>query len=222
MSLALVRQQTFARSPVRLPQRRGFAQLARAIADSLHAPIRRVQWADECFVTGADDHADRVAVLAVRFGRTVGLDEVSLASLWLGALLHDEGKARLPEGLLGKQGPLSQQEWVWIHQHPLLGMEVARTRGVEDRNALLTILYHHERWDGLGYPVGLREAAIPPLARIAALCDVFDALRSERPYKAAWSLEETLDYITRQGGSQFDPELSSLFVEFARTTEDPR
>ncbi len=188
--------------------------MARSIADTLSSPVRRVRWSEVGFSRDIDDHSERVASLAVQFGVSLGLNPSALQSLYHGALFHDAGKIDLPEGLLNKQGALTENDWHHVRQHPQLGFELARARGVADLDALRAILHHHERWDGDGYPLGLKHRAIPVSARIVSLCDVFDALRSVRSYKSAWSLDLTLDYISKQSGRQFDPELAPLFVRF--------
>lgn len=209
--------------PFEAPQRvfdvsfehRGFAQVAREIADTLHSPIRRAPWSADRILHDADQHAQRVAAMAVRLGQRMGVGGDVIRSLRRGALLHDLGKHRLPDGLLGKRAPLTAQEWLLVRRHPQLGFELARHRGIEDRQALLVILHHHERWDGTGYPLGLHKTAIPLVARVTALCDVFDALASEREYKEAWPLDRTLSHIEAGAGTQFDPELTAMFLESA-------
>ncbi len=191
----------------------GLTQTAREIVDALHSPVRRVPWSADRIFHSADRHAQRVSAMAVRLGRAAGLSDGVLSSLGRGALLHDLGKEQLPGGLLGKSGALTDHEWILMRRHPQLGFDLARGQGIDDRQALLVILHHHERWDGTGYPMGLKHRTIPLVARITALCDVFDALISKREYKDAWSLDRALDHIKAAAGTQFDPDLTGLFLD---------
>jgi hypothetical protein len=158
-------------------------------------------------------HTDRVTGMAIELAKAAGLNGHELVSVRWGAYLHDIGKIGIPDDILRKPGPLTDDEWKVMRRHPLLGHEFGQRLGFLGHNTLAVILHHHERWDGRGYPRGLAAQAIPLEARIFSLCDVFDALRSDRPYKTAWDLDRTLDHLSQQAGSQFDPELTRLFVE---------
>ncbi|WP_084167327.1 HD domain-containing phosphohydrolase [Pelobacter seleniigenes] len=127
--------------------------------------------------------------------------------------MHDVGKIGIPDSILLKPGRLSAEEWQIMKQHPLIGARI-----IGDHKAKLislareTALFHHEKWDGSGYPHGIAGNAIPIAARIAAICDVFDALTSERPYKKAWSVEQAVAVLEEESGKHFEPALVELFI----------
>ncbi|MGL4713024.1 MAG: HD-GYP domain-containing protein [Shewanella sp.] len=130
------------------------------------------------------------------------------------APMHDIGKIGIPDAILLKPGKLTAEEYLVIQQHPQIGAEIIG----DDDDPLLAMakdisLYHHERWDGTGYPNGISQHHIPLCARIATIADVFDALTTSRCYKTAWSIQDAFDYLLEGGGSQFDPSLVSAFVE---------
>ncbi|MDQ7830020.1 MAG: GAF domain-containing protein [Armatimonadota bacterium] len=157
-------------------------------------------------------HTQRVAELCVRLGQAAGLGEEDLIHLRRGALLHDIGKMGVPDAILHKPGPLTDAEWAVMRQHPVYAYELLAP--IDFLRPALDVSYcHHERWDGSGYPRGLRGEAIPLAARIFAVVDVWDALTSERPYRPAWSREEALAYIREQAGRLFDPRIARIFVD---------
>lgn len=158
-------------------------------------------------------HTDRVTKLATSLGLQIGLSETQLRNLRWGAYLHDVGKIAIPDSILFKPGSLDSQEWAVMRQHTLTGEEMLRSLGFIPEESLALVRLHHERWDGKGYPDGMSGNAIPFLARIFTLADVYDALVSPRPYKRAWTPQEAIQWITSQAGSQFDPELTELFIE---------
>ncbi len=157
-------------------------------------------------------HTDRVTDLAVRVGAALDLSESELEALRWGAYLHDLGKVSTPDAILHKPGKLDSDEWRVMRQHVSAGYQVAHQLNFLPLATLDTVLYHHERWDGQGYPPRLTEEAIPLAARIFSICDVYDALTSPRPYKAAWSHEEALSEIVAQTGTQFDPKVVTAFL----------
>lgn len=160
-------------------------------------------------------HTLRVTNLALGLARAMQIDESRLIHLRRGALLHDIGKLGVPDEILFKPGELSAEEREIIQRHPDLAYEMLSP--IEYLKPALTIpLCHHERWDGSGYPLGLRGEQIPLEARIFAVVDVWDALRSDRPYRAAWSNEETLDYLRAQAGKQFDPQVVDCFLTLVK------
>ncbi len=129
------------------------------------------------------------------------------------APMHDVGKIGIPDAVLLKPGPLNEEEWKIMRQHPAIGAEILGEHESGMLQMARTIaLAHHEKWDGSGYPAGLRGTDIPLAARIVAIADVFDALTSVRPYKRAWSVDEALAHIASQARSHFDPELVSVFL----------
>lgn len=158
-------------------------------------------------------HTDRVVAQALALGRALGLDATALAALELGATLHDVGKIGVPDRVLRKPGVLDVDERALIHAHPAEGVRFAAALGFLPTAALGVIRHHHERWDGQGYPDELAWDQIPLLARIFAVVDVYDALVSDRPYKAAWTPEQARAEIARQAGVQFDPQVVHAFLE---------
>jgi HD-GYP domain-containing protein (c-di-GMP phosphodiesterase class II) len=135
-----------------------------------------------------------------------------------GALLHDIGKLGIPDAILLKHGSLTVQERQVMQQHAVYGYNVLAPI-INLRQTLDITLYHHERWDGSGYPYGLRGEQIPLVARLFAVVDVFDALTSDRPYRSAWSHSQAIAYIKEQAGHQFDPRVVELFLEISIQTE---
>jgi putative nucleotidyltransferase with HDIG domain len=160
----------------------------------------------------ARGHSSRVALLAHSLARRIGFDALTLARLRLGGILHDLGKLEVPESILLKPGPLTEPELAQMRRHPAAGARMLRALG-EGEEALQCVLYHHERWDGLGYPCGRSGDEIPLEARILAVADAFDAMTSTRPYRGARPAPEALDELERCSGSQFDPFLVAAFVE---------
>lgn len=164
-------------------------------------------------------------LLSMAMGRRVALDaQLKRVEVLLGvrdiawsAMLHDVGKLRVPDRVLLKPGRLTEEEWGLIRQHPAWGEELlSGADGFALARAI--VRSHHENWDGTGYPDGRAGEAIPFAARIVRIVDVFDALRSDRPYKPAWSPERTLDEMQAMRGRGFDPELADLFLELRTRT----
>jgi len=156
-------------------------------------------------------HARRVTELAQRLGRRLGLGPDELEDLRHGALLHDVGKIGVRDAVLGKPGPLDADEWTEMRHHTLLGHELLL--GLPElREATTVVRSHHERWDGGGYPDALAGEAIPRLARIFAVVDVYDALRSDRPYRRAWTEDAVATHLRAERGRQFDPEAVDAFL----------
>jgi HD-GYP domain-containing protein (c-di-GMP phosphodiesterase class II) len=163
----------------------------------------------------AKGHAQRVTEIALSTARALGIKDKKLDELRRGALLHDIGNLIVPESILYKRGDLSAEEWVTIHMHPYYAFEMMRS--VEFLGSALDIPYcHHEKWDGTGYPQGLKGDEIPLAARIFAVADVWDALTSDRPYRKAWSTQQALDHIRSQSGKHFDPDVVEAFLSVQR------
>jgi HD-GYP domain-containing protein (c-di-GMP phosphodiesterase class II) len=157
-------------------------------------------------------HGARVAALAEPVAVQLGWDHDRIRSLRTAAPLHDVGKVQVSPKLLGKPGPLTLDEVAEIRNHPTAGARlVLPLRRFHD--ALPYVLFHHERWDGGGYPAGLSGRRIPIEARILAIADAFDAMISERPYRRALTHDHALAEVQRGAGSQFDPLAAELFVE---------
>jgi HD-GYP domain-containing protein (c-di-GMP phosphodiesterase class II) len=157
-------------------------------------------------------HSARVARTAHAVGVRLGCDEARLTLLRLGGALHDIGKLVVSEAVLNKPGPLTSAEQAEVREHPEAGARmVALDRSL--RPALPGVLYHHERWDGLGYPTGRAGSEIPLEARILAVTDSFDAMTSDRPYRAALTHEQAIAEVECCSGSQFDPDVALVFLE---------
>ena len=154
----------------------------------------------------ARGHASRVTVFAQAMARRIGLDKERLSVLRLGALLHDVGKLTVPPAVLLKSGPLTEVEFIQVQRHPAAGVRMLRSLGAP-REILPSVLHHHERWDGTGYPRGRAGARIPLEARILSVADSFDAMTSTRPYRAPRQASDALDELRRCAGTQFDPDL---------------
>jgi putative nucleotidyltransferase with HDIG domain len=157
-------------------------------------------------------HALRVGVMAEVVAARLGWDEADVEVLRLGAALHDVGKLAVPEKILRKPGPLDEAERAEIRRHPEEGARmVARHRALQ--LVVPAVLYHHESWDGSGYPVGLEGEAIPAEARVLAVVDAFDAMTTDRAYRRALSEAGAVAELERCAGAQFDPEIVRVFVE---------
>jgi HD-GYP domain-containing protein (c-di-GMP phosphodiesterase class II) len=157
-----------------------------------------------------EGHAHRVAELSTILSMRMGISGQDLERARQGALLHDIGKIGIPDKILRKPGKLNAQEWSIMRQHPLYAYNVLSQ--IEYLKPALAIpLHHHERWDGTGYPHGLRGEHIPLAARVFAVIDVFDALTSDRPYRPAWSKEQAIAHIISQSGQHFDPRVVDAF-----------
>lgn len=167
-----------------------------------------------------EGHSERVTEMAVDIAKSLDVQGVELENVRRGALLHDIGKLGVPDAILHKAGPLTESEWVIMRMHPTFAMNMLEP--IEYLRPVLVIPYcHHEKWDGSGYPRGLKGNQIPLSARIFSLVDVWDALTNDRPYRAALSREEALGYILEQMGQHFDPRLTVVFWEYiTRNDED--
>lgn len=161
----------------------------------------------------AKGHADRVAYNACLIGEGLHLGKVELETLYWGALLHDLGKIAIPDSILFKPGPLSHAEYAEIKRHPGHGADLIEASSDDFRDIASVVRFHHERWDGGGYPMGLAEEEIPLLSRIVSIVDVFEALTSERPYRRPLGAVEALGYIENQAELHFDPKLVLVFKQ---------
>jgi HD-GYP domain-containing protein (c-di-GMP phosphodiesterase class II) len=160
-------------------------------------------------------HSTRLAEWAVRIGQELGMDEGGLEDVEIGALLHDAGKVGVPDAILRKPGPLDPDEWRVMRMHPEFSWAVLRLiPGLE--RASLFALHHHEKFDGTGYPSGLRGHEIPIGARIVSVIDAFDAMVATRPYKEGLPCEEALRRLILDSGSHFDPAVVKHFIGIAR------
>lgn len=196
------------------------AELAAQAAQD--AAVRALGLALETRDRETQGHTDRVTALALRLGTALGLRPAELNTLRLGAYLHDVGKLAVPDAILLKPGPLTDGERLEVHRHTLEGARFAAALGFLPDEVLGVIRLHHERWDGTGYPEGLAGEAIPLLARIFSVADVYDALRSQRPYKPAWPREQALAELHRQAGHQFDPRVVQALAALAQDEPELR
>jgi len=159
-----------------------------------------------------EGHTRRVTDLTLRLAKQLGMNPTEIVHIRRGALLHDIGKIGIPDHILLKPGGLTEEEWIIMRQHPQYAYDMLAT--VEYLRPALHIPYcHHEKWDGSGYPRGLKGEDIPLPARIFAIADVYDALTNHRPYRLAWAKEQALDYIRAQSGKHFDPKVVEAFME---------
>jgi putative nucleotidyltransferase with HDIG domain len=159
-----------------------------------------------------EGHTQRVTELTLQIARAMGFTPEQLVHVRRGALLHDIGKMGVPDVILHKPGLLSEEEWHLMRRHPELAFELLSP--IQYLEPALDIPhYHHEKWDGTGYPEKLKGEQIPLAARIFAVVDVYDALTSDRPYRSAWPKENALEYIRLQSGTHFDPAVVDVFLK---------
>ncbi|HEX8116333.1 MAG TPA: HD domain-containing phosphohydrolase [Pyrinomonadaceae bacterium] len=160
-------------------------------------------------------HSERVVNFSLRLGRELGLGEGQMRSLEFGSLLHDIGKIGVPDAILRKPAKLTEEEWVKMREHPLHGSEILE--GIDFlEGASRVVAQHHEKWDGSGYPLGLRADEIDLNARIFAVADAFDAITSDRVYRRGRSYEAAVDELTRCAGTHFDPRVVEAFMRVPR------
>ena len=159
-----------------------------------------------------NDHTQRVTEMTLNLARVMGVNKADLIHVRRGALLHDIGKIGVPDRILLKPGALTDEEWQIMRMHPDYAYQLLKP--IEYLRPALDIPYcHHEKWDGTGYPRGMKWDEIPLVARIFAVVDVWDALCSDRPYRPAWTPERALDYILSQSGKHFDPQVVEAFIQ---------
>lgn len=181
----------------------------RSARSSFLTSLQRVLWTRS---HETQEHCLRMQEMAQKLGEAVELAESEMDSLMLLAVLHDIGKIAIPNSILEKPGRLSPEEWDSIKKHPEIGYRIAL--GTPEMAPIAeAILHHHERWDGTGYPLGLKNDEIPLLSRIISIIDAFDVMLYGRPYQECMNVQEALDEIKRCAGSQFDPYLARIAVE---------
>ena len=177
-----------------------------SVAGDVRAPIRSLATSLAGLDAGTAEHSSDVVELACEIARASGFSRAGLAELAVAALLHDIGKIRVPAAILDKPGKLTAGERAVVAQHPVLGAEaLTRVPGLEVVATL--VRYHHERWDGAGYPDGLSGERIPRASRIIAVCDAYSAMTSDRPYRAAMTHDRAFAELWACAGWQFDPEV---------------
>src|ERR1043165_659450 len=189
----------------------GVSQRANQISELHLATIEALALAIDAKDQTAHNHIRRVQVYAVGLARAIGMSEHEIRGINTAALLHDIGKLAVPEHILAKPGPLTAEEFQKVRIHPQVGAGIISAVPFPYPVAPL-IMSHHERWDGRGYPAGLREREIPLGARILAIVDYFDALTSERPYHQPMSFEGAVALLQQEAGKALDPQLVETFV----------
>ena len=163
-----------------------------------------------------EGHSRRVVDLTITLALKMGMKDKEMTNIYRGALLHDIGKMGVPDSILQKPGTLTNEERKIMRQHPVYAYELLSP--IKYLHPALDIPHsHHEKWDGSGYPRGLKGEQIPIAARIFAVVDVWDALLSDRPYRKAWTKEKTLRYIKEQSGKYFDPQIVAVFLEYIQS-----
>jgi putative nucleotidyltransferase with HDIG domain len=163
-----------------------------------------------------EEHTRRVADITMRLADTLGIPETDRIHLRRGAMLHDIGKVAIPDQILFKRGPLEEDEWKIMRKHPDIAVQLLSP--VTYLTPALEIPHwHHERWDGLGYPDRLYGEQIPFSARLFAFADVYDALTSDRPYRSAWRKQDAIEHIQNQAGKHFDPKIVPAFLELVHS-----
>ncbi len=164
-----------------------------------------------------EGHTQRVTEMTVRLARQLGCTEEEIVHIRRGALLHDMGKMGIPDEILQKPGPLTAEEWVVMRKHPLYAYQMLSPISYLNQ-ALIIPYYHHERWDGSGYPHGLKGEDIPLFARFFAVVDVWDALSSDRPYRKRMHPKDVIDYLKKETGRLFDPHIIEKFLPLVETS----
>jgi putative two-component system response regulator len=201
------------RQPELLARIRSALRLRQALVrmDAAHAAVAALANAVEAKDPSTEHHCQRLANLAARLGAQAGLNEADLEAVAYGALLHDVGKIGVPESILTKQGPLNATEWAVMRSHPEIGARICEPLAAAGAFGPI-VRHHHERWDGHGYPDGLKGEAIPLGARIVALVDAFDAMTHDRTYRRAQPIDHAIRELWSEAGTQFDRALVPLLV----------
>lgn len=186
---------------------------ATALEESHRAAILMLGQAGHFNDNDTGTHIWRMAAYARALAIASGWDDAAARRLELAAPMHDTGKLGVPHEILRKPGPLTEEEWCAMRRHPEIGHAIlCQSRAPIFQLAAEVALRHHEKWDGSGYPGGLRGNAIPESARLVALADVFDALSMRRSYKEPWTMDQITAYIVEQSGAHFDPALVQIYL----------
>lgn len=195
------------------------AELDRALGsleDAYRSTLKALTAALETRDSETHGHSERVVSYSLRLGREYGLDDHQMKALEFGSLLHDIGKIGVPDSILRKPAKLTDEEWVLMREHPLHGQQILR--GIEFlEGAARVVAQHHEKWDGSGYPIGLKCEEIDLCARIFAVADAFDAMTSDRVYRRGKSYEAASQELDDWSGKQFDPKVVEAFHRVPRT-----
>lgn len=192
-------------------------ELAQAYDSTLEGWAKALEIRDK----ETEGHSRRVTALTVRMAQEVGMGHEEIEHIRRGALLHDIGKMAIPDEILNKPSSLTAEEMEIMRLHPTIAKNLLANISFLAK-ALEIPCYHHERWDGQGYPMGLKGLEIPISARIFALVDQWDALLSDRPYRKAWQRDEVVFHIQRQSGKIYDPELAVIFLRVVNAELNPQ
>jgi len=188
---------------------RAFEKTKMSSLETIYRLSRAAEYRDE----DTSAHIQRVSHYAVAVARKMGLDDESTKSILYASPMHDVGKIGIPDQILRKPGKLDLDEWEIMKKHTIIGAQMLSGSDADFiKLAEAIALTHHEKWDGSGYPEGLKGTDIPPAGRITAIADVFDSLTSKRPYKEPFSVEKSLDIIKEGRGSHFDPGVVDAFL----------
>lgn len=192
-------------------QSQSFEQILRALL--------AVMWAHDPTTSA---HSERLSALAESTGRQLGARREDLLLMRLGGLVHDIGKIGIPDAILNKPGALDEEEWAIMQQHPVIGAHILEDMGGFFQQLAPVVLAHHERWDGYGYPRGLRGEEVPLAARVLIVVDSYDAMVSRRPYKDPMLVAAARAELRRNAGTQFDPTVVQAFLVMPETTQSGR
>jgi putative nucleotidyltransferase with HDIG domain len=165
------------------------------------------------------EHAEEMVSLVLKIGKEIGLSKEMLNNLERGATLHDIGKIGISDSILRKKSKLTPEEYEIIKMHPKIGAEIIRAIHFL-KEVVPVVLHHHERWDGKGYPSGLKAREIPLLARVVCIADVYQALISDRPYRKAYSKKEALEILKKEAGTHFDKDLVDILIRLESKPEE--
>jgi HD-GYP domain-containing protein (c-di-GMP phosphodiesterase class II) len=168
-----------------------------------------------------EGHTEKVTEMAILLARRVGVREKDIQPIRRGAILHDIGKMGIPDAILTKPGPLTEEEWKTMRLHPVYALQMLQPIAFL-RDALAIPYSHHEHWDGQGYPLGLKGEQIPLAARIFSVVDVWNSLMSDQPYRRAWKADRVRTYIRENTGRLFDPEIADAFLELIENSSPRR
>jgi putative nucleotidyltransferase with HDIG domain len=185
---------------------RRFQELESLYSSMVQAMGRAIEAKDRY----TQEHIARVVAMAMAIGEQLHLPEDKLRALEVGAALHDIGKIAIPDTVLNKPGKLTEEEFNLIKEHAALGSEILQPVPFPPE-VVEAVRHHHEKWDGTGYPDRLKAEEIPLMARIVAVADVYDALTSDRPYRAAWSHAKAMEFMSSQAGTHFNVEIFAAF-----------
>lgn len=190
-----------------------------SVEDAYRSTLKALAQALETRDAETHGHSERVVTFSLRLGRELNLSKEQMKSLEFGSLLHDIGKIGVPDAILRKPAKLTEEEWVRMREHPLHGQQILREINFLE-GAARVVAQHHEKWDGSGYPLGLRCDEIDLNARIFAVADAFDAMTSDRVYRSGRSYEAALTELERCSGKQFDPQVVEAFGRVPREDWD--